>query len=56
MQLLQRPAVSDECLREPVEQFRVRRLDPLSTKVVGRGDEPAPEMLLPDSIHEHARV
>lgn len=56
LQRLDRPAVRDEPRREVVEQFGVRGPFAGRAEVIGRGDEPAAKMLLPDAVDDHARV
>ena len=55
MQLLQRPfGVVHEPMREPVEQFRMRWRGTHEAEVVRGGHEALAEVLLPDTIHDHA--
>ena len=52
---LDRPATADEVGGEPVEQFRMRRGAAADAEVVGRGDEAAAEVMLPDPVDHHPR-
>ena len=54
MQLFEAPAVRDEAAREPVEQLGMRRRLAELAEVARRADEPAPEMVLPDAVDDHA--
>src|SRR5581483_9724178 len=55
MELLHRPAALDEAAGEPVEQLGVRGRLAAGAEIVGRGDDAASEMPLPDAIDHHAR-
>ena len=54
MQLLDRPVVVHEPVRQPIEQFWVRGPGAHRAKVVGRRHDPFAEMLLPDSVDDDA--
>src|SRR6266566_540391 len=43
-----------EPIRQPVEQFGMRRRRALRAKIIFRFDESAPEILLPDAVDLHA--
>src|SRR5262245_7469733 len=50
VQLLQRLAIVSQLRGQPVEQFGVRRQRPHPTEVVGRIDNAAAEVILPDAV------
>src|SRR5579875_3826331 len=52
--VLEAPAVFDELDRQPVQQFRMRGWVAYSTEVTGRADDAGPEMMLPQTIDQHA--
>src|SRR5687767_11537825 len=54
MQTLQPPAAFDELGSEPIEQLRMRRPRTLKTKIAGRSNDPATEVILPDAIDQDA--
>ena len=47
MQRLESPAPPDEFARQPIEQFRVRGLGTLDSKIIGCGNKPLTEVVLP---------
>ena len=47
--------IANQLAREPVEQLGVRRLFALRAKITRRGNNPAAEMMLPETIHDHSR-
>jgi len=49
------PELLDWLAGEPVEQLGMRRGLALHAKVIRRRDEAAPEVMLPDAVHHHAR-
>ena len=55
MDVLERPVVRDQLASQPVEQLGMRRVLPHVAEVVGRRHDPASEIVLPDSVHDHAR-
>src|SRR5205823_4741870 len=50
--LLQGLAAVTETNRQPIEQFGVSRTRTVPTEVVGSIDQPAPEVVVPDPIHD----
>ena len=54
MDVLQAPAVFDKLDRQPIEQLRMRRPLALHAKIVRRGHDPAAEVMLPESVDDHA--
>ena len=54
MEILDRPTAFDEAGGEVVEEFGVSGRGGHVAEVVGGGDEPGAEVLLPDAIHEDA--
>ena len=47
MQGLESPAPADEFARQPIEQFRMRRFAPLDAEIIGCGNKPLTEVVLP---------
>ena len=52
---LEAPTAPDEFTRQPIEQFRVRGGSALGPEIIGRGDEPLAEMVLPQAVDDHPR-
>ena len=52
MQLLERPALLDKPIRQPIEQFRMRRLFAHPTEIAGRANQALSEMVLPDAVDD----
>src|ERR1043165_6224044 len=48
------PTALDEARREMIEQFRMRGWLAAHAEIVGRGDETATEMILPEAVGHHA--
>src|SRR5262249_33494213 len=49
------PTLLYQLARQPLQQFGVRRLVALQTKVARRIDDATPEMMLPQAIDNHSR-
>ena len=55
VQPLQLPAVLDEVVRQPVQQFGMRRTLAHRAEVRRRADQAMTEMMKPDAVHQHTR-
>ena len=55
MKPLDTPAGTDELVRQPVEQFRVRGTLAHHSEVAGRGHDPSAEVVQPESVRHHPR-
>ena len=55
LQGLHVPTVSDKLGGEPIEQFRMRRRFPLTSKILARFDNSRSEESFPKTIDSHAR-
>ena len=54
VEVLERPAVFDQLDGQPVEQFGVGRGFAVGAEVVGRGDDSAAEVVLPEPVDDDA--
>ena len=54
MDVLEAPTVFHQLDREPIEQFGMRRPIALHSEIVRRRHNAAAEMLLPESVNDHA--
>ena len=54
VQLLDRPPVLHKPIRQPIQQFRVRRLGPHRTKPIWSRHDPPPKMPGPYPVHDHS--
>src|SRR4051812_38205326 len=52
MQRLDGPTVSNESLRQPIEQFRINGFFTEQSEVVSRGHDAATEVPSPDAVHD----
>ena len=55
VQRLELPVVVDQPQREPIEQLGMRRRRAQLAEVVGRADDAAAEVMLPDAVDDHPR-
>ena len=54
MELLQAPLPGHQFTRQPIQQFRMGRRQPVHSEIVGRRSECLTEMPLPDPVRHHA--
>ncbi len=53
--MLDAEAARDEFVGQPIQQLGMRGTLAHAAEIVGRADDAASEMIMPDAIHHHAR-